>query len=86
MNIESRVIVTEIKKQARELVEILLNGDTKKLNKGHFFSFSIAKFILLKEKILIKNGPRKFYFDKVKNAKYIPMIMKFKNEIIKNIF
>lgn len=84
MNIEGRVIVTEIKKQARELVEILLNGDTKKLNKGHFFSFSIAKFILLKEKILIKNGPRKFYFDKVKNAKYIPMIMKFKNEIIKN--
>ena len=73
-----------MKQHARELVEILLEGKVKKLNKTHFFSFSIAKFILLKEKILIKTGTRKFYFDSSKNSRYIPMIMNFKEEIIKN--
>lgn len=74
----------ELKDKTRELVEILLSGNTQKLTKIHFFSFSIAKFVLIKEKILIKTGQRKFYFDKKQKAKYMPMIMKFKEEIIKN--
>lgn len=74
----------ELKEKTRELVEILLSGNTQKLTKIHFFSFSIAKFVLIKEKILIKIGQRKFYFDKKQKAKYMPMIMKFKEEIIKN--
>ena len=74
----------ELKEKTRELVEILLSGNTQKLTKIHFFSFSIAKFVLIKEKILIKTGQRKFYFDKKQKAKYMPMIMKFKEEIIKN--
>ena len=74
----------ELKEKTRELVEILLSGNTQKLTKIHFFSFSIAKFVLIKEKILIKTGQRKFYFGKKQKAKYMPMIMKFKEEIIKN--
>lgn len=74
----------ELKEKTRELVEILLSGNTQKLTKVHFFSFSIAKFVLIKEKILIKTGQRKFYFGKKQKAKYMPMIMKFKEEIIKN--
>lgn len=74
----------ELKEKTRELVEILLSGNTRKLTKVHFFSFSIAKFVLIKEKILIKTGQRKFYFGKKQKAKYMPMIMKFKEEIIKN--
>ena len=74
----------ELKEKIRELVEILLSGNTQKLTKVHFFSFSIAKFVLIKEKILIKTGQRKFYFGKKQKAKYMPMIMKFKEEIIKN--
>lgn len=74
----------ELKEKARELVEILLSGNTQKLTKVHFFSFSIAKFVLIKEKILIKTGQRKFYFDKKQKAKYMPMIMKLREEIIKN--
>lgn len=74
----------ELKEKTRELVEILLSSNTQKLTKVHFFSFSIAKFVLIKEKILIKTGQRKFYFGKKQKAKYMPMIMKFKEEIIKN--
>lgn len=72
-------------KLSKELVENLLSGNKQKLGKEHFFMFSISKFILLKEKILKKDsGNNILYFNNIKNAKYIPAILLFAEEIKKN--
>ena len=72
-------------KLSRELVENLLNGNKQKLGKEYFFMFSISKFVLLKERILKKDSTNNIlYFNNVKNAKYIPSILSFADEIKKN--
>lgn len=72
-------------KLSRELVENLLNGNKQKLGKEYFFMFSISKFVLLKERILKKDSTNNIlYFNNVKNAKYIPAILSFADEIKKN--
>ena len=72
-------------KLSRELVENLLNGSKQKLGKEYFFMFSISKFVLLKERILKKDSLNKIlYFNNVKDAKYIPAILSFADEIKKN--
>lgn len=72
-------------KLSRELVENLLSGNKQKLGKEHFFMFSISKFILLKERILKKDSRNNIlYFNNIKNAKYIPAILSFAEEIKKN--
>ena len=72
-------------KCAKELVENLIKGKRERLRKEHFFAFSVSKFILLKEKIIIKTGDKEFYFDDIKNKKYIPAILLLANEIKKHI-
>lgn len=63
-------------KLSRELVENLLSENKQKLGKEHFFMFSISKFILLKERILKKDSVNNvLYFNNIKNAKYIPVIL-----------
>ena len=70
---------------SRELVENLLNGNKQKLGKEYFFMFSISKFVLLKERILKKDSVNNvLYFNNVKDAKYIPAILSFADEIKKN--
>lgn len=72
-------------KLSRELVENLLNGNKQKLGKEYFFMFSISKFVLLKERILKKDSTNNIlYFNNVENAKYIPAILSFADEIKKN--
>ena len=72
-------------KLSRELVENLLNGNKQKLGKEYFFMFSISKFVLLKERILKKDSTNNIlYFNNVKNAKYIPSLLSFADEIKKN--
>lgn len=72
-------------KLSRELVENLLNGNKQKLGKEYFFMFSISKFVLLKERILKKDSVNNIlYFNNVKDAKYIPVILSFADEIKKN--
>ena len=72
-------------KLSRELVENLLNGNKQKLGKEYFFMFSISKFVLLKERILKKYSVNNIlYFNNVKDAKYIPVILSFADEIKKN--
>lgn len=72
-------------KLSRELVENLLSGNKKKLGKEYFFIFSISKFILLKERILKKDSANNIlHFNNTKNAKYIPAILAFAEEIKKN--
>ncbi len=72
-------------KLSRELVENLLNGNKQKLGKEYFFMFSISKFVLLKERILKKDSANNIlYFNNVKDAKYIPAILSFADEIKKN--
>lgn len=72
-------------KLSRELVENLLNGNKQKLGKEYFFMFSISKFVLLKERILKKDSVNNIlYFNNVKDAKYIPIILSFADEIKKN--
>lgn len=72
-------------KLSRELVENLLNGNKQKLGKECFFMFSISKFVLLKERILKKDSANNIlYFNNVKDAKYIPAILSFADEIKKN--
>lgn len=70
---------------SRELVENLLNRNKQKLGKEYFFMFSISKFILLKERILKKDSANNIlYFNNVKDAKYIPAILSFADEIREN--
>lgn len=70
---------------SRELVENLLNRNKQKLGKEYFFMFSISKFILLKERILKKDSANNIlYFNNVKDAKYIPAILSFADEIKEN--
>lgn len=72
-------------KLSRELVENLLSGNKQKLGKEYFFMFSISKFILLKETILKKDSANNIlYFNNVKNARFIPAILSFADEIKKN--
>lgn len=75
----------ELIKLSRELVENLLDGNKKKLGKEYYLMFTISKFILLKESILKKDSANKIlYFNNVKYAKYIPVILSFADEIKKN--
>ena len=75
----------ELIKLSRELVENLLDGNKKKLDKEYYLMFTISKFILLKESLLKKDSANKIlYFDNVKYAKYIPAILSFADEIKKN--
>lgn len=75
----------ELIKLSRELVENLLDGNKKKLGKEYYLMFTISKFILLKESILKKDSANKIlYFNNVKYAKYIPIILSFADEIKKN--
>ena len=75
---------------SKRLTNHLLQGKSEKLGKEYFFVFSISKFILLKELILKKEiihnpgsgDSTKLYFDNVKNAKYIPVILDLYNYII----
>ena len=70
---------------SRELVENLLNRNKQKLGKEYFFMFSISKFVLLKERILKKDSANNIlYFNNVKDAKYIPAILSFADEIREN--
>lgn len=72
-------------KLSRELVENLLSGNKQNLGKEYFFMFSISKFILLKERILKKDSANNIlHFNNTKNAKYIPAILAFAEEIKKN--
>ena len=67
---------------SRELVENLLNRNKQKLGKEYFF---MSKFILLKERILKKDSANNIlYFNNVKDAKYIPAILSFADEIREN--
>lgn len=75
----------ELIKLSRKLVENLLDGNKKKLDKEYYLMFTISKFILLKESLLKKDSANKIlYFDNVKYAKYIPAILSFADEIKKN--
>lgn len=72
-------------KLSRELVENLLSGNKQNLGKEYFFMFSISKFILLKERILKQDSANNIlHFNNTKNAKYIPAILAFAEEIKKN--
>ena len=74
--------MSNILKVAKELTHSLLSGINKKLNKECFYMFTVSKFILMKEKILKKDsGTNTIYFDNVKNQKYIPIILKLREQI-----
>lgn len=77
--------MTDLIKLSRELVENLLSGNKQKLGKEYFFMFSISRFILLKERLLKKDSTNNIlYFNNIENAKYIPAILSFAEEIKKN--
>ena len=79
--------MTDLIKLSRELVENLLSGNKQKLGKEYFFMFSISRFILLKERLLKKDSTNNIlYFNNVENAKYIPAILSFAEEIKKLVW
>ncbi len=83
--IETDKLVLPNIKLAREITEQFLKYDDPILNKDAFYMFSISKFILLKEKIIKKDSVNSIlYFDNIKNKEYIPIIMYFYQELLKN--
>lgn len=77
----------ELLRLARDLVEKFLGKNTEnkqKLDKKYLFMFSIAKIILIKEKIIKKDVKNNKFFDLTKNKKYILLILYLAERIEKD--
>lgn len=68
---------------ARQIADRFLNGKDTFLNKEAFYMFSIAKFILLKEKIIKKDSNNNIlFFDDGKYKTYEPIIFEFYRQVL----
>ena len=68
---------------ARQIADRFLNGKDTLLNKETFYMFSIAKFILLKEKIIKKDSNNNIlFFDDGKYKEYEPIIFEFYRQVL----
>ena len=68
---------------ARQIADRFLNGKDTLLNKEAFYMFSIAKFILLKEKIIKKDANNNIlFFDDGRYKEYEPIIFDFYRQVL----